>query len=784
MLSRTHEDLGMRESASARNETSPCRERRARGWWLWLGLALASLACHRAASQPAPLPDAKGASAAQIAGATPAPSQNGGGPSPRASATGDSHTNAPSRATAGADGADAKDRASDQGDGQSAAPESVAAAANRRGLCAIGVGVGAPLDYEHDITFADAIKVARAMEPAEGAKADENGWLSGDGAILVWAGNSNNRGTYKLKYDGQADVTIDLAQGNLSDAVYDAASNTSTRTLKLASDQDTLKLSFHKTTAGVRNVKLMRPVHPGADSAHDYGEMWYRPMKRIHARFEWLRVMDFTATNGQNVVAWRDRTLPARFSQQNMVEGTWWQGRGAAWEYAVHMANEERKDLWISVPLLADDDYVRKLAQLVRYGSDGKQPYAAPHKDPVWAPLAPNLKVYVEYSNEIWNFGFPQWTQLLEKTKAEVEKGGSNLNFDGSTSDGDWNTRHWARRLVQVSTMFRETFGDDAMMTRVRPVFATQLGWADNYLWHGLWFIDLWFNNGDGEQHVQKPHPVSHYVWGAGGSTYPVGFPEQIEKSKNLTVPQIFQGYRKMLAAWSDNQKRDIDYARAFGLERISYEGGPGLDNIGGDAFKRSNGAKFASQRDPRIKQVYLDMLRRYAELGGYGFTNFLTTNPTHGVLPGYEGAGLASAKAQALDQALSSAAPKPTWGVALPATISAGRFNVSSHQGTGTRDEPMQLDARTWLSYTVRSPQAGSYAIHVRAGSTEANAALNVWVDGRLAGTMAVPSTAEGAFADVAQAVVVTLGPGQHGIRLDGARGAFRVEKMKIERR
>ena len=35
------------------------------------------------------------------------------------------------------------------------------------------LGVGAPLDFERDITFADAIKVARVMQPAPGVAADE-----------------------------------------------------------------------------------------------------------------------------------------------------------------------------------------------------------------------------------------------------------------------------------------------------------------------------------------------------------------------------------------------------------------------------------------------------------------------------------------------------------------------------------------------------------------------------------------------------------------------------------
>ena len=747
---------------------SPHAQRRGRSGWRMI-LLLMALGCGRSPTQgatraPPPLPSPNAAAHTNVA---PATATQASVPPSRAG------ERAPTQATDGA--APLPNR---EGEGPAAALRGGA-----KGYCAIGVGVGAPLDFEQDITFADAIKVARAMEPAQGVSADEHGWLRGDGSILVWAGNSHNRGTYKLKYDGKAEVSIELAQGALSEAKYDAESDSSTREVRLASDQDTLKLTFHNTTAGVRNVKLMRPLQHGADSAHGFEETWYRPMKRIHERFAWLRTMDFTATNGQNVVAWRDRTKPGRFSQQNMVEGTWWQGRGAAWEYAVHMANEERKDLWISVPLLADAHYVENLARLIRYGSDGNEPYSSPQKDPVWPPLRPDLNVYVEYSNEIWNFGFPQWTQLLERTKEEVGKGGSNLNFDGTQSDGDWNTRHWARRLVEISKVFRGVFGDAAMMTRVRPVFSTQLGWADNYLYQGLWFMDAWYNNGDGQNHVPDPHPVNYYVWGAGGSTYPVGYPEQLEHSKSLTVAKIFQGYKKMLGPWSENQKRDVDYARAFGLKRISYEGGPGLDNKGGDEFEKANAAKFASQRDARIKQVYLDMLARYAELGGDGFTNFLTANPTHGVVASYDAAGGSSPKAQALDRALSVARPEPTWGVQLPATLWAGRYRVASHQSTGAHDQAMDFDARTWLSYTVRSATRQRYRLRVVAGSAAADGQLAIWVDGQLAGTLRIPNTGAPAQHAESEPLDFELAPGQHGIRLDGVSGTFSVKQLVIER-
>ena len=67
------------------------------------------------------------------------------------------------------------------------------------------------------------------------------------------------------------------------------------------------------------------------------------------------------------------------------------------------MANETGKDLYINIPSNASLTYITDLADLFAYGSDGVNPYTSPQASPVWAPLNSNLKVYIEFSNEIWN---------------------------------------------------------------------------------------------------------------------------------------------------------------------------------------------------------------------------------------------------------------------------------------------------------------------------------------------------------------------------------------------
>src|SRR5262249_40985426 len=183
----------------------------------------------------------------------------------------------------------------------------------------------------------------------------------------------------------------------------------------------------------------------------------------------------------------------------------------------VELANETGKDLYITLPVLATEDYTRNLANLIRYGSDGVNPYTGPVDDPVYPGLNPNLRVYVEWSNEIWNFAFSQGGWAADAGRAAVLDGtpeGQIVNFDGQRENGDF--RRWAAlKTVAASNTFREVWGDAAMGDRVRVVFEYQYDNVLNIAVEALRFIDQYFNNGDGVAHVPDPHPVSYYIWGA-----------------------------------------------------------------------------------------------------------------------------------------------------------------------------------------------------------------------------------------------------------------------------
>jgi hypothetical protein len=152
-----------------------------------------------------------------------------------------------------------------------------------------------------------------------------------------------------------------------------------------------------------------------------------------------VRFMDWTQTNGSMVETWEDRPKLTDFTY------SW---RGVPLEVMLRLANEIGADPWFCMPHMADDGYVRAFAGAVRDGLD------------------PRLVSYVEYSNEVWNFIFPQAHYAAEQAKA----------LWGRKAEGDGWMQFAGMRAARVGAIWHEVFGDEAE-ARVKRVVAVHTGW-------------------------------------------------------------------------------------------------------------------------------------------------------------------------------------------------------------------------------------------------------------------------------------------------------------------
>ncbi len=375
-------------------------------------------------------------------------------------------------------------------------------------------------------------------------------------------------GTYLLQFDGKATVTTGFNLGKFSaggtsygaslpaGAGYNPATNMTTATMQIGQSDlaSILYLTFKNTQrtatspldSGVTNVSLMRPTSPGASTYDPPGTLFDPNVEAAFADYTTERWL--TANGNTTEVNWSDRALPG-YATADYSDGK------AVWEYLVMLANETGKDLYITIPVNASDQYVTNLANLLRYGSDGVNPYTSPQANPVYPGLNPNLHVYVEWSNEVWNSSFAQSSAAATASLQAVQSGSANgkiINYDGNAPDGDF--RRWvALRTVEASNIFRSVFGGAAMNNTVRFVLEYQYNNWQNTASTELEFIDDYFDNGDGQNHVSTPHPVDYYLWGAGAAAYynagnPTGAQDEIvftnagfESSTTAIAPGVAQ---------------------------------------------------------------------------------------------------------------------------------------------------------------------------------------------------------------------------------------------------
>jgi hypothetical protein len=291
----------------------------------------------------------------------------------------------------------------------------------------IGINGSVALPGEPGDMFADLMKQAGAFTAYSNTKqsvaTDAQGWPLADATLPLWSNGRELDGTYQLSFTGQAQVTDWSGLGSFSvggtayGAIlpagigYDPVANVTTATWTVAASSvpTTATLGFGQTQrtaasvvgSGITNLQVLRPVAPGATTSHGAGELFSAQYKSFLSYFSGIRFMDYLATNGNKQQHWTDRVTPGLASQYQAVSGYGWQGKGGSLEYLVALANETGKDVWINIPVGVDDDYVTKLAQMLAFGSDGTNPYTSAQASPAYPPLNSNLKIYLEYGNEL-----------------------------------------------------------------------------------------------------------------------------------------------------------------------------------------------------------------------------------------------------------------------------------------------------------------------------------------------------------------------------------------------
>jgi hypothetical protein len=611
------------------------------------------------------------------------------------------------------------------------------------------VPIGLNLDTNEQ-TYVDLIQPTSRFDTT--ASSDSQGWPEGDFQFVLdnrytfaWVPGAVNidplqrstdiSGTYRLSFQGQAILN---AQGaSISRQHYNSTSNTTTAEVLVGNPPGGVLLILHFSQTrrqptdalgtGVTNVHLLRP-NSGTDLV--FTHLWLSSL----TQHPWstLRFMEVLGTNSYadpaspEVYPYRlkwatDRALPGT----GPLYGTQHPGvHGMPWEYVVRVANITGKDIWINIPVNASDDYVHQLALLLKHG------------------LSPKINVYLEYSNEMWHFGFFQGPWNMEATKDEVMAGHTNLNDDGVTDFETLRFRRIAKRTVEIGQQFRAAFANDPQ--RIRPV------------------INNCFLNHDPDMltYVTRNYgPPSHFLYGIAQTGY-------YTSDNKSSVAAILAGEM----ATSDVNRADYLKSRTiatfYRLHSLAYEGGQ--DEEGNKQPTTPSDStlanQFAAARSPGMADVEThDLLQNWFPSGGDLYMQFAHVGrySTYGMW------GLSedlhdqkTGKWRGMDQAMATPEPPVTAGTALPTTpetpVSIPENTTKTTAYVGPSPDP-------WQMLLLRVRRTGMYTLTLAGTQDDANSREKVMVDNRAAGTTALPLPSHGTGRS--QPVQLTLAPGLHSV-------------------
>lgn len=303
------------------------------------------------------------------------------------------------------------------------------------------------------------------------------------------------RGHIVVTWQGNADVRLvngTFVSGESNGAATGTINNGRRVYLCTSAGQSTQSIEVHAITTPITQMRVwLAPVDDPATAGVNEnltgtleGQMFHPLLLQRIADRDWgfIRFMDWGATNASPQQDWSDRRSPNHIFMAGIIndrspsatsEGD--RETGVAFEYMVALCNATNKNLWINIPHLATADFMTKLAQLIRFGSDGVNPYTSTQANPVFAPLNSNLKVFVEFSNEIWSSGF----SFAQGNWAEEQ---AALLPAGTFPSGEEKARFNARKFCDSWRIFQNVFGGTSRLVRVAATFTALQSYTTPFL--------------------------------------------------------------------------------------------------------------------------------------------------------------------------------------------------------------------------------------------------------------------------------------------------------------
>jgi hypothetical protein len=436
----------------------------------------------------------------------------------------------------------------------------------------LGINLAGVVDWSTEYPFVDCFRLSRTWISQRKGESwgkgpalalDPNGWVTKldpdcwAETPMLTAGHAPS-GEYICLYEGSGSIEVRGARKVLSSSPG-----------RIVVDVDGAKggifLQLKSTDPAdyVRNIRFLLPGAEKTYAADSFNPAFVERWKS----FNTFRFMDWMRTNGSKLAAWSDRPTP---------DSATYTARGVPVEVMCDLCNRLKVNPWFCIPHRADDDFVRHFAQLVKDRLD------------------PSLKVYVEYSNEVWNSQF-------EQTKYANEQG-TELKLGDKPWEAGWH--YSARRSVEIFRIWQDVF--DGKHDRFVRVIASQM--VPYVSEQKLKFEDA-CKQCDAlaiAPYIQFSIPnTGKDLTAASVAQWPVD--QVLDYMENTSLPRSIKGIA--------DQKKLADQ---YGVRLIAYEAGQHAVGIGGAENNEAlTHLLHAANRDPRMGRIYTKYLDAWKSAGG-----------------------------------------------------------------------------------------------------------------------------------------------------------------------
>jgi hypothetical protein len=325
----------------------------------------------------------------------------------------------------------------------------------------------------------------------------------------------------------------------------------------------------------IRNIRVVKAEE---ESLLIAGNVFEPSFLSLLQNFHVVRAMQWLGIDnaGGFLTNWADRPAPN--------DAGWGSTNGVPIETVLQLCNSVGADCWVNVPHKANNDYITQMATLAH------------------ANLAASQKIYIEFSNEVWNGMFAQDGYATAQGQA--------LWPNAGVSSFAYNRSWYGMRTAQMCDIWKSVWGAD--WPRVVCVLGTQTG--NSGVATQALDCPLWTGNGNA--------PCSNHNINAIAEAPYFGF-IQVQKSLLAAADggqaQLFGELGSDLSQVANEEAQDKKYLAGYNLPIIAYEGGQTL--ISSDPAILS--LYIAANRSPRMGAEYTTAFNDWKANGGQVYVVF-----------------------------------------------------------------------------------------------------------------------------------------------------------------